>query len=145
MAGRQLDETVFANVDLDIYSSTNLQPLVDAFGDRIFDLWTGRVKRTYQTHLELEWKKNQTPNSIILGFCRLVESLTPSTRRLWSSAKKKSFDIGIHAPALNHYYWSAVSPEAVRAAADVGAQIAITVYGAMKASKTKAKPSSSSK
>jgi hypothetical protein len=139
MAISKLDETAFANVDLDIYSKEDLRPLVDAMGDRVIEMWVGRVRRTYEAHLEFGWKKKQTPTSIILGFCSLVESLTPSKRKLWNTAKRKSFDIGIHAPPRNHHYWSAVSTEAVHAAANVGAQIAITIYGPMKVSKPKKK------
>jgi hypothetical protein len=131
----KLDDSFFANVDLDIYSKHDLRPLVDAMGDKVIEMWVGKVRRTYEAHLELGWTKRQTPMSVILGFCSLVQCLKPSKRRLWNSAKIKSFDIGIHAPDRNHHYWSAVSQEAVRAAADVGAQIAITVYGPMKAAK----------
>ena len=131
----ELDVSVFANVDLDIYSKEDLRPLVDGFGSQVIELWVGKVGKTHEAHLELGWNKRQNPTSIILGFCRLIESLKPRARNLWNSASKKSFDIGIHAPARDHHYWSAVSPQAVRAAADVGAQIAITVYGPMKPTK----------
>ena len=127
----KLDESVFANVDLDIYSSQDLRPLVNAFGKKVIEMWVGKVRTTYEAHLELGWRKKQTPTSIILVFCSLIESLKPSKRQLWDAAKTKSFDIGIHAPPRNHHYWSAVSPEAVRAAADMGAQIAFTIYGPM--------------
>ncbi|MFZ0746983.1 MAG: hypothetical protein WAM85_21445 [Terracidiphilus sp.] len=142
-----LDTTRFANVDLDIYSKSDLQPLVDSFGEDVINLWTGRVKRTYETHLELgRWRRNQTPTSIILGFCKLVEALPPAKRKIWDAAKSRSFDIGIEAPGRGSYYWSAVSSGAVRAAAEAGAQIAITVYGPMKTVKRphkKAKSASS--
>jgi hypothetical protein len=132
----KLDESVFANVDLDIYSSADLRPLVDAFGRKVIEIWVGKVRRTYEAHLELGWTKKQNPTSIIVRFCRLIESLKPDNRQLWDAAKTKSFDIGIHAPTRNHHYWSAVSREAVRAAADVGAQIAFTIYGPMTLTKS---------
>jgi hypothetical protein len=56
---------------------------------------------------------------------------------------RRSFDIGIEAPGRNTYFWSAVSAEAVRAAAEVGAQIAITVYGPMKVMKPSRKATES--
>jgi len=132
MANSVLDATRFANVDLDIYSKTDLRPLVDAFGDKVIDLWVARVKRTYEAHLEVSWEPRQTPTSIILRFCKLIRALPPAKRRLWNAAKIRSFDIGIEAPGRNTHFWSAISLEAVRAAAQVGAQIAITVYGPMK-------------
>ena len=65
----ELDESVFANVDLDIYSSDDLRPLVDGFGDKVIELWVGKVRRTYEAHLEIGWSRKQTPTSIILRFC----------------------------------------------------------------------------
>jgi hypothetical protein len=120
------------NVDLDIHSKWDLQPLVTALGEKIREMYVGRVRRTYEAHLELAWRRSQTPTSIILGFCKLIEALPRSERKLWDSAKTRSFDIGIDAPAEGRFHWSAVGQDAVRAAADVGAQIAITVYGPMK-------------
>ena len=130
----KLDESVFANVDLDIYSKEDLRPLVDAMGDQVVEMWVGKVRRTYEAHLEVSRSHVvlRAPSSIILRFCELIRALPPAKRKIWGAAKKKSFDIGIYAPPRNRYYWSAVSPEAVRATADVGAQIAITVYGPMK-------------
>jgi hypothetical protein len=125
----KLDESVFANVDLDIYSTKDLRPLVDAFGNKVIEMWVGKVRRNYEAHLEIGWSRKQTPTSIILEFCKLVGSLKPSKRKVWDAAKTRSFDIGIHAPTRNHHYWSYVSAEAVRAAADIGAQIAFTIYG----------------
>lgn len=132
VSASNLDKTRFMNVDLDIHSKLDLRPLVSALGEKISENYVGRVRRTHEAHLELAWRHNQTPTSIILGFCKLIEALPRSERKLWDSAKTRSFDIGIESPERNTYFWSAVSPEAVRAAADVGAQIAITVYGPMK-------------
>ncbi len=146
MAISKLDDSLFLNVDLDIYSKTDLQPLVDALGASLIEMWVGRVRRTYEAHLEVSWEKRKTPSSIILRFCKLIRALPPKERKLWNAAKTKSFDIGTEAPKRNNHYWSAVSPEAVHAAAEVGAQIAITIYGPMKPSKhTKKRRVTSSK
>lgn len=136
----KLDQSVFANVDLDLYSSEDLRPLVNAFGNKVIEMWVGKVRRTYEAHLEIGWTRKKNPTSIILKFCRLVESLKASDRKLWDAAKTKSFDIGIHAPTRNHHYWSAVSPEAIRATASVGAQIAFTIYGPMKPARPATNP-----
>ena len=80
-------------------------------------------------------RQPETPDAGILRFCQLIQKLTPKIRKLWDEAESRSFDIGFESPKNGHYYWGAVSQKAVRAAAKVGAQIAITVYGPMKASK----------
>ena len=146
MAISKLDESALANVDLDIYSKEDLRPLVDAFGDQVIEMWVGRVRRTYEAHLETGWEPRRTPSSIILRFCKMIHILSPAARKLWNGAKKKSFDIGIYSPTRSYYYWSALTPEAVRAVAELGAQIAITVYGPMKPTRSaKRRPSNSSK
>ena len=128
----KLDKTRFLNVDLDLHSRSDLQPLVSALGASVIVLFAGRAGRAYEAHLELAWRKNQTPTSIVLAFCRLIERLPRAERERWDAAKTRSFDIGIEAPARNSHYWVAINPEAVSAAARIGAQIAITIYGPMK-------------
>lgn len=145
MAISKLDDSLFLNVDLDIYSKTDLQPLVDALDSSVIEMWVGRVRRTYEAHLEVGWEPRKTPSSIILRFCKLIRALPVRERRIWNAAKTKSFDIGIEAPKRHRHFWSSVTPEAVRAAAEVGAQIAITIYGPMKVAKTKKKRAASSR
>jgi len=146
MATSKLDDSLFANVDLDICSRTDLRPLVDAFGGKVIEMWAGRGRKNYEAHLEVTWEPRKTPSSVILRFCKLIRALPAKERKLWNAAKTKSFDIGIETPRRNSHYWSAVSPEAVRAAAEVGAQIAITVYGPVKVAKRpKKKRAASSK
>ena len=133
----KLDEKCFLNVDLDIYSSSDLQPLVSALGERVIELFVGKVRRTYEAHLELGWSRRQTPSSMIAGFCRMIEALPPAKRKIWNAAKTRSLDIGIRGPERNRHFWHGISPDAVRSAAKVGAQIAITVYGPMKTARAK--------
>jgi len=136
----KLDKACFLNVDLDIRSSSDLEPLVSAFGDKVIEMWVGRVRRTYEAHLELGGSHlKQSPTSIILGFCKLIKALPRSKRKLWDLAKTRSFDVGIAAPSRNRHFWEVISSEAVSAAAEVGAQIAITVYGPMRPVKSKMK------
>ena len=138
MGMSNLDKTCFLNVDLEIYSKSDLQPLVDAMGEQVFVLFAGRVKRHYEAHIEADgsWlpmtSYMSSPESLILRLCGVILDLPPKARKLWNAAKSRTFDVGIGAPKRKTYYWSAISAEAVRAAAEVGAQIAITVYGPMK-------------
>jgi hypothetical protein len=67
------------------------------------------------------------------------KSFPKKERRLWDSAKSRSFDLGFEGPKKDRYYWGTVSQKAVRAAAEVGAQIAITIYGPMRVPKPKKK------
>ena len=127
-----LDKTKFLNVDLNICSKVDLQPLVTAMGKKISLSYVGRVKRMYHAHMDLAIGNPKSLESAILQYCKLVQGLPPDARAMWDAAKVRILDIGIEAPARNSYCWSAISEEAIKAAAEVNAQVAITVYGPMK-------------
>lgn len=125
------DDSIFLGIILDVFSQSNLQPLNNAFKDKVTRNGFDKVRRTYHAHFELPWSQQRrpTPSSIILKFCKLIRSLPTAERRLWDAAKFKSFDIGLDEPGKGRGYWGFVSAEAVQAAAEVGARIAFTVYG----------------
>ena len=53
MPRSQYNVTTFLNVDLDLLSRSNLQPLVTVLRHRTFALHVGRDQHTYRAHLEL--------------------------------------------------------------------------------------------
>ena len=71
MATSRLDDSLFANVYLVIYSKTHLRPLVDALGDSAIEMWVGCVRRTYEAHLG---KLGTTKNTLIdhSWLCKLI-------------------------------------------------------------------------
>jgi hypothetical protein len=123
------DTTHFLNVDLDIYSKSNLQPLVTAMGKQVHVLFLGRIKRTHQAHLEL-WKSglHESADSIVRGFCVLIQKLPKSGVELWNGAKVRDFNVGVQAAMQPHSHEIALAAETVRAAAEVNARIVLTVY-----------------
>jgi hypothetical protein len=142
-----LDKNSFLNVDLEIFSRSDLRPLVAALGSRVMVHYLGMEFRKHKAYLCLTGAQPKTPETGVLRYCKLIQKLPPKERALWDTAKSRGFDIGIEAPKRDTYYWAAVGSEAIRAAAEIGAQIAITVYGPMKiAQKPKKKqlPKSSS-
>jgi hypothetical protein len=131
MGMSNLDKSCFLNVDLEIFSKSDLQPLVAALGSKIHLHYLGTEFRLFKAYFDLA-EQPKTPEHGILRYCKLIQKLPPKERALWDAAKSRSFDIGIEAPKRETYYWSAVGSDAIRAAAEVGAQIAITVYGPMR-------------
>jgi hypothetical protein len=123
------ETTHFLNVDLDIHSRTNLQPLVTAMGKKVHVLFVGRIKRTYQAHLEL-WDSglSQSADSIICGFCALIRKLPKAAVKLWIGAKVRDFNVGVQAAMQPHSHEIALELETIRAAAEVNARIVLTVY-----------------
>jgi len=122
------NETHFLNVDLDIYSRSDLQPLVSAFGEKVDVLFLGREKRSYSAHLELA-KVTKDADPAIRGFCALIQALPPAERELWNQAKVREFNIGVQAGVKPPAYELTLPAETVKAASDVGARIGVTIYG----------------
>jgi hypothetical protein len=127
----KLDKSSFLNVDLEIFSKSDLQPLVVALGSNIHVHYLGMEFRLFKAYFDLS-QQPKTPESGILRFCKLIQKLPPSERAIWNAAKSRSFDIGIEAPSHGSHYWVAVGSEAIRSAAEINAQIAITVYAPIK-------------
>jgi hypothetical protein len=123
----KLNETHFLNVDLDIYSKSDLQPLVDAFGKAVSVLFAGRIRRTYKAVLEVT-KYQRDADATIRLFCELIRALPRPAKRLWNDAKTRDFSIGIEAADQPNSRDFPLSADAVKQAAEVGARIVITVY-----------------
>jgi hypothetical protein len=135
------ETTHFLNVDLDIYSRSNLAPLVSALGKKVFVLHEGRDKRTYCAHLEVT-RITTNADSTVRAFCALIQSLPRAERKLWDTAKFRDFNIGVQAEAQPHSHRIVLAAETVKAASEVGARIVFTVYapeGAARAGATEAR------
>lgn len=126
----ELKQTHYLNVDLDIYSKSDLRPLVVTLGKKVSVLFVGREKRSYSTHLELMGHRNA--DSTIRGLCALIQSLPPAERKLWSQAKVREFNIGVQGAARPTSYEITLKEETVKATAELGARIGVTIYGRLK-------------
>ena len=125
--------THFLNVDLDVYSRSNLEPLVGALGKRVHVLYLGRPRQTYEAHLEIAIAPRypESPDRTIKKFAALINSLPKPARKLWDTAKRRDFNIGLQAAMQPHALEFALAPETVRAAASLNARIVITIYAPM--------------
>jgi hypothetical protein len=88
--------THFLNVDLDIYSKADLQPLVSALGKKVMVLYVGRVRQTHCALLEVA-KITRTADATIRAFGSLIQALPKPERNLWNAAKIRDFNIGVQA------------------------------------------------
>jgi hypothetical protein len=129
-----LDKSCFISVALEVFSKSELKSLVTAFGSKVHVHYLGMEFGLFKAYLGLA-VPSKTPEAGILQYCKLIQKLPPSERAAWNAAKSRSFDIGIEAPKRGSHYWVAVGSDAVCAASEVGAQIAISVYGGMKAAR----------
>ncbi len=119
--------THFLNVDLDIYSTSNLEPLVAALGEQVYVLYSGRQRRTYEAHLELAgWPKSA--DAAIHRFSALIDKLPKGPRKLWDTARTRDFSIGVQAAMQPSSYDMPLARETVEAASELKARIVLTVY-----------------
>jgi len=120
-------ETTFLNVDLDLWSRTPLEPLVQALGSSVVELFVGHDGRRHAAHLE--WARSSLkPDVLIQRFVAAIERLPRPARRLWNQARRREFNIGIQAALQPHGFELRLEPATVQAVARVGASIGVTVY-----------------
>jgi hypothetical protein len=124
------EPTSFLNVDLDIVSRAPLEPLVEAFGKRVFTLHAGKERRRHVAHFELGTFHPRTADGIIRRFVALVKALPRARRKLWNDAQSRELNIGIQAGLAPHCFELRLEPATLAAAASVGARIVVTVYAA---------------
>jgi hypothetical protein len=122
-----MEGTHFLNVDLDIYSKSDLKPLADAFGKKVFVLYAGPSRRKYKAVLELA-AHTKSADATIRAFCKLIRALPRSSSRMWRDADQRDFSIGIQVMYEPNVTDFALSVATVKEAAGVGARIVFTVY-----------------
>ena len=123
--------TQFLNVDLEIESSEDLQPIVDEFGEDVSVLFHGKLDRgTWLACFEIMTvlPSARDPDGYIGGFCWLVEQLTPEARRLWDNCHSRKFDIGIQGGSSPAGYQTQIRPDSVSRLAKLGGTVVITIY-----------------
>lgn len=128
----------FLNVDLDVYSRSDLQPLVNGFGKKVIALYVGRERRRFSAHLELARSFGKpSADSTIRAFCRLIRALPKTERELWNGAKTREFSVGVQAGEQPFACDFRIEGQTVKAVAELGAVIVLTVYGPEKAKRRK--------
>jgi hypothetical protein len=118
--------TIYANVDLVLKASEDLSLLVAAFGEHVMELNAGRMPRN-EAILEVHHRGG--PEGAINAFCDLVASLSPQARALWERCKERTFDVGFVAGLEPWPFRSTIGPETLARAAQIGATLAISIYG----------------
>ena len=119
----------FLNVDLDVYSGCDLQPLVNAFGKKAIALYVGRERGRYSAHLELAGLRKPSADSTIRAFCTLIRALPKTQRKLWEGAKSREFSVGVEAGQQPFACDFRIEAETVKSVAELDAVIVLTVYG----------------
>jgi hypothetical protein len=117
----------YLNVDLEIRSRSDLAPLAKALSRRLIVLHVGKVGREYLLSLEVSGLSVH-PDAIIRRFDRVISSLPPVVRTLWTRARDRVFDIGLETTSGSKPFVLTLDPETVKTVARLNARIALTVY-----------------
>jgi hypothetical protein len=127
---RKAPDAQFLNVDLDVYSRSDLQPLVNGFGKKVIVLYVGRERRRFSAHLELaRYFRKPSADSTIRAFCTLIRALPRPERELWNGARTREFSVGVQAGQQPFACDFRIEGQTVKAVAELGAVIVLTVYG----------------
>jgi hypothetical protein len=124
-----MSTTYFLNVDLDVFSRSPLEPLAQALGPKVIELYVGQDRHLYRAHFELS-SSRKSADARIAGFVQLVKGLPRPARAVWNRAYRRDFNIGIQAGFEPRFYELAVTAETLKLASDVNARVVVTVYAA---------------
>jgi hypothetical protein len=123
--------TRFLNADLEIFSESPLQPLVDEVGDRAMLLHAGLFSDEfpYMASFEIDHDpETKSPDALILAFCDLVSSFSPESRVLWDGALNRVIDLGYEVPPGCERIQDSVPSSTLLALAGLGISLAWTIY-----------------
>jgi hypothetical protein len=126
---KQQDNSVtqFLNVDLELYSRSDLEPLVSSLGKKVVVLFAGRERGRYLARLELA-RTTRTADSTIRAMCKLIRGLPQPMRTLWDGATARDFSIGVQAGTKPHSCDFVLEAGTVQAVASLNARVLLTVY-----------------
>ncbi len=121
--------TEFLNVDLELASRGKLDTLIDELAAVLFVQHREDRPRDHQVSLQAT-VMTMTADATVRALVAAVKRLSPAGTRQWRAALRRDFNLGVQAglgPSSVEY---AFEPRTVRAVADLGARIVVTVYGA---------------
>jgi hypothetical protein len=123
------EPTHYVNVDLDVYAGVPLDGFVQALGDDALILYVGRGRRTYEAHVELASShRAMSADDTIGGLIRLIRRLRGVHRKVWNSAQRREFNIGIECGLEPHGFELRLEQGTLQAISDVRGVLVITVY-----------------
>ncbi len=139
---RRKEDFHFINIDLEIKSLKNLQPIIEELGDKVFVLfndkpfqnsdeyWLSLEIRDYDTYQNFDDEKQEIGgvDIILSAFCNLLEGLSVNSKKLWERCHQKEFDVGFACGNTEKSYHTTIKSETLQRIAKLGATIHFTVY-----------------
>ena len=121
-------ETTFLNVDVDVLSANQLEPLAAALGRNVSVHYVGREGRHYGAHFSLY--NPGTPDRAVRTLTALIESLPKAARSCWKRARQRVFNIGVQAGVEPRSHETIIGVAAMEAISRTGGSLTFTIYAA---------------
>ncbi len=138
---RRKEDFHFVNIDLELKSLKDLQPLVAELGESVFVLYNDKSPNLNEYCASLEIRDYDIYQSyddktediggvdvLLAAFCDLLETLSPQSRSLWKKCKKREFDVGFGSGNTEKSFHTQIRTETLKRVSELGASILITVY-----------------
>ena len=117
----------FMNVDLEIRSISKLEPIIEAFGERVMVVYYGPGEGR-KRFLSVECARGyKSPDKTIHALCKIVEELPPAPRRIWDRAHAV-FDVGYGLRSNERSSGFSLRPDTLQRVARLGAFLGVTYY-----------------
>ena len=120
-------EIEYLNVDLELSSNTTLEPIIEAFGDRVVVLHHRVHDGAHFAAFESADQFDH-PEPAIRELCGLATGLAGSARSGWESCTKRVLDLGFNCGHSPRCYQVALSPGALRLINDLEITLALSLY-----------------
>jgi hypothetical protein len=140
----------FINVDLEVWSRTDLSALGEAVESMALVLYVGKSGRNHLVALETKETRLSSPEATMWALLKVIGALPPVARRAWKSAESRVFNIGYQAeefvtelqerpPGSGRWHVkdprkaakasvTTLSPKLLRAVVRAGGTITTTIY-----------------
>jgi hypothetical protein len=136
-SSKRTEPTSFINIDLELYSDTDLTEFVDYLSDRLCLLHHGHQGGQHFASFEVRPATSEDePNVIISAFHAVLSSMPNNFSNAWNACSRKIFDFGYRSGWKPNIYVSPLSAKSVQQLADLKLECVITIYGTSTASKS---------
>ena len=119
----------FINTDLELTSEKNLDPLIAAFGERVFVLHDGDKEGKHFVTFELTHDQDDELTANLTRWIDLLESLIGEDGwSLWDDCVERTLDIGIGSGDAFPPFVAALPDDLLRRLGSLRVTLALTIY-----------------
>ena len=119
----------FITIELEVRATFPLDALKVALGKGFSTGFCGELEpRKYFLSGTFYQGRAKTPDAVAARFCKIIEALSPTTKKLWLRAKDRVFDAGLDANSSRRVIIDLYTPETLARMAKLRLRAAVSVY-----------------